>query len=225
MPLRLSQMTLCKHAWHCIIQENLSVVSESAVRDPYRPDSMTPSDTGRLSVCMVHIREPDAPLLVAGDCAAIRSPRALKSRPRCSGGEISTCGGMSRLLGNNSTCSQSLASRVKVSGLGLHIRTSDASQLEGKAQPSSKVMQDGLDSVKKHRVSLIRECRSSQDWPSRMAAFETLLHENLNLFSQSAQSLTPLNTGIFADLGLEGAPQLLRMRACSKVLAQAIWGV
>lgn len=40
---------------------------------------------------------------------------------------------------------QSLAFRVKVSGLGLHTRTSDASQLEGEIQPSSEVKQDGLD--------------------------------------------------------------------------------
>ena len=43
------------------------------------------------------------------------------------------------------TLLQSLAFRVKVGGLGLHIRTSDASQLEGESQPSSEVKQDGLD--------------------------------------------------------------------------------
>lgn len=47
---------------------------------------------------------------------------------------------------------QSLAFRVKVSELGLRTRTSDASQLEGEAQPSSEVKQ-GLDLSMGSRVS------------------------------------------------------------------------
>lgn len=51
------------------------------------------------------------------------------------------------------TLLSSLVFRVKVSGLGLRSRTSDASQLEGRAQPSSKVKQDRLDLSMASRVS------------------------------------------------------------------------
>ena len=50
------------------------------------------------------------------------------------------------------TLLQSLVFRVKVSWLGLRTRTSDASQLEGEAQPSSEVKQ-GLDLSMGSRVS------------------------------------------------------------------------
>jgi hypothetical protein len=59
-----------------------------------------------------------------------------------------------------------------------------------------------------------------------MAAFETLLQENLNHFSPARTEPGAVEYGDFRRFGFgEGASQLPMAAAYSKVLAQAIWGV
>lgn len=125
--------------------ENMRLVSESTMRNPYHPDSTTPTDTENLPAHMVYSRRADSPLLKDSHCAAIRSPRALKSRPQCSSGELSLCGGQAGHSGMPHLAPGVWLSGSRWASSAYAAARATRVNFAGEAQPSSEVKQEGQD--------------------------------------------------------------------------------